>query len=56
MTNVHRIQAYNWIMCRYFCIGLIDFILKGKSLLHYANLFSPREYENNDKIIPKYFQ
>ena len=56
MTNVYRIQAYNWIMCRYFCIGFNDFMLKGKSLLHYANLFSPREYENNDKIIPKYFQ
>ena len=28
-------------MCGYFCIGIIDFILKGKSLLKYTNLFSP---------------
>ena len=42
-------------MCGYFCIGLIYFILKGKSLLEYTNLFSPNDYENNDKIILKYF-
>ena len=28
-------------MCGYFCIEIIDFILKGKSLLKYTNLFSP---------------
>ena len=39
-----------------FCIGFIDFMLKGKSLLEYANLFSPNIYEKNDKIILKYFQ
>ena len=43
-------------MCEYFCIGFIDFMLKRKSLLEYANLFSPNEYENNDKIIFKCFQ
>ena len=43
-------------MCGYFCIGVIDFILKGKSLLDYTNLFSPNDYEKNDKIILKYFQ
>ena len=31
-------------------------MLKGKSLLDYTNLFSPNNYEKNDKIIPKYFQ
>ena len=29
ITNIYRIQAYDWIMCGYFCIGLIDFMLKG---------------------------
>ena len=28
--NIFRIQTYNSIMCQYFCIGLIDFILKVK--------------------------
>ena len=43
-------------MCGYFCIGFIDFMLKGKSLLEITNLFSPNEYEKNNKMILKYFQ
>ena len=31
-TNIFRIQANDWIMCGYFCIAFIDFMLKGKSL------------------------
>ena len=33
----------------YFCIGFIDFMLKGKSLLllEYTNLFSLEKYEKN---------
>ena len=54
--NIYRIQAYDSIMCRYFCIGFIDFMLKCKNLLEYANLFSPNDYGKNDKIILKYFQ
>ena len=56
ITNIYRIQAYDSIMCRYFCIGYIDFMLKGQSLLHCTNLFSPDAYEKNDKIILKYIQ
>ena len=51
ITNIYRIQAYNSMMCRYFCIGFLDFMLKGKSLLDYTNLFSPIDYEENYKII-----
>ena len=43
-------------MCGYFLIVFIDFVLKGKILLKYANLFSPDDYEKNEKIILKYFQ
>ena len=35
ITNFYRIQACNMIMSGYFCIGFIDFILEGKSLLDY---------------------
>ena len=43
-------------MCGYFCIGFIQFMWKGKSLLDYRNLFFfPNDYEENDKIIPKFF-
>ena len=55
-TNIYTVQAYDSIMCEYFCIGFIDFTLKGKSLLDYTNLFSPKDYEKNDKIILKYIQ
>ena len=39
-------------MWEYFCIGFIDFMLQGKSLLEYTNLFY--EYKKNDKIISEY--
>ena len=55
MTNIYRIQPYDSTMCGCYCIGFIDFMLKGKSLLDYTNLFSPNN-ENNDKIMLKYFQ
>ena len=56
ITNIYSIQAYNSIMCGYFCIRFIDFISKVKSLFDYENLISPNDYEKNDKIILKYFQ
>ena len=56
ITNIYKIQAFNSIMYGYFCIGFIDFMLNGKSFLHYRNLFSPNNYEKNDKTILKYFQ
>ena len=43
-------------MWGYSCTRFIDFILKGRSLLGYVNLFLLNEYENNNKIILKYFQ
>ena len=55
-TNICRIRANDSIMSGYFCIGFINFVLKGKSLLGYTNLFFPNEFDKNDKIISKYFQ
>ena len=43
-TNIFRIQAYNLMMCRYFCIGFIDFMLAGKTLTKFTNLFSPNNF------------
>ena len=42
-TNIYRIQAYDSIMCRYFCIGFINFMFDGNSLTDYTNLFSPND-------------
>ena len=48
-------QTYDSMMCAYFCIAFIDFMLKAKSLLKYTNLFFHKEYKNNAKIIKKFF-
>ena len=48
-------QGFNSIMCGYFCIAFIDFMLEGKSVSDYTNLSSPKEYGKIDKIILKYF-
>ena len=55
ITNISRIQAYDSIMCGYFCIGFINFMFNGKSLTDYTNLFSPNDFNKNDDIILKYF-
>ena len=44
-TNTFRIQANNSIMCGYFCIGLINFMLAGKNLIDYTSLFSPYDFK-----------
>ena len=43
-------------MCEYFYIEFIHFMVKGKRLLDYTNLFYPNEYEMNEQIILKYSQ
>ena len=45
IKNIYRIQTYDLITCGYFCIGFIDFMLKGKCLC-----------EKNDKVRLNYFQ
>ena len=55
-ASIFRIQAYDSIMCGYFCIEFINYILKGKTLLDYTNLFSPNDFKNNDRIIKRIFK
>ena len=42
-------------MCGYFCIGFIDFMLKGKSLTDFTSFFSPNDLKKNDDMILNYF-
>ena len=56
ITNSFRIQAYDSIMCGYFCMGFINFMLAGKKLSDYTNLFSPHDLKKNDSIILSYFK
>ena len=54
-TSIFRMEAYDSIMCVYFCIGFIDFVFTGKTLTEYTNLFSPNNFKRNDDIILSYF-
>ena len=42
-TNIFRIQAYDSVMCGYFCTGFIDFMLAGKTLTDFTNLFFTKQ-------------
>ena len=55
IKNIYRIQAYDSIMCSYFCTGFINFMFNGKKLTDYTNLFSLNDFKKNDDIILKYF-
>ena len=44
-TNIFRKQAYDSIMRGYFCIGYIDFMLAGKTLTDFTNLYSPNNFK-----------
>ena len=54
--NIFRVQANDSVMCGYFCIGFIDFMLAGKKLTDFTNMFSPHDFEKNDDIILSYFK
>ena len=55
-TNRFRIQADNSIMCGYFCVGFIDFMLAGKSLIDFTSLISPYDFKKNHDIILSYLK
>ena len=38
-------------MFGYFCIGFINFMFAGKTLVDFTSFFSPYDFEKNDRII-----
>ena len=54
-ANIFRVQANDSVICGHFCIGVIDFLLAGKILTDYTNLFSPIDFEKNVSVILSYF-
>ena len=54
--KIFRMQAYDSVICGYFCIGFIDFMLKGTSLTDFTNFFSSNDFKKNDDIILNYFK
>ena len=55
-ANIFRVQANDSVMCGYFCIGFIDFMLAGKKLTDYTSLFSPHDFKKYDHIILTYLK
>ena len=55
-ANIFRVQANNSVMCGYFCIRFIDFMLADKKLTDCTNMFSPYDFDKNDSIILSYFK
>ena len=43
-------------MCGRFCIEFINYMLKGKNVLDYTNLFSSNDFKKNDEIIKRIFK
>ena len=48
--NIFRIQDNESIICEFYCIAFIRYVLAGKKL------FFPNDYKKNDKIIHKHFK
>ena len=55
-SNIFRIQAYDSIMCGYFCIEFINYMLEDKTLLDDTNLFSPNDFKKNDRVTKRIFK
>ena len=55
-ANIFRIQGNNLVMCDYFGIRFIDFMLADKKLTDFTNLFSPYDFDKNDSLILSYFK
>ena len=53
--NLYRIQDLDSIMCGYFCLGFLDYMFAGKTLINYTSLFSPNDFKKNDNIIAGLF-
>ena len=54
--NIFIIQDNESVMCVFYCITFIEYMLAGKTLLDHTNLFSPNDYKKNSKVIYKCFK
>ena len=50
IANIFWVQANDSVMCGYFCIGFINFMLAGKNLTYYTGFFSPHDFKKKDDI------
>ena len=45
IANNFRVQANNSVICGYFCIRFIDFMLASKELTEFTSMFSPYDFK-----------
>ena len=50
-SNIYRLQHYYSIMCEYYCIAFIYHIFNGGNLQSFNKMFSPTDFDLDDKII-----
>ena len=43
--NIFRIQPDGSVLCGFYYIAFIEYMIAGKTLLDYTNLFSPNDYQ-----------
>ena len=48
--NIFKVQDDESIMCGFYCIAFVEYMLAGKTLLDYTSLFYQNYYKKNDKI------
>ena len=56
IANIFQVQANNSVMCGYFRIRFIDFMLAGKNMTDFMSMFSTYDFKKNDHIILSYFK
>ena len=45
--SIFRVHGNESIMCVFYCIAFIEYLLAGRTLSDYTNLFSPNDYKKN---------
>ena len=53
--NIFRVQPAKSFLCGYYCLKFLDFMFDGKSLMDFTSMFSPTDFDANDKKVLKLF-
>ena len=53
-ANIFRLEAYDSIMCGYFCVEFINYMFDCKSLIDFTNLFSHTILKRTIKLLKSY--
>ena len=46
-----RIQSYDSIICEFYCIAFVEYMIAGKTLLNCTSSFFLNDFKKNDEII-----